>query len=71
MGWTAGHLWSLLLQYLALANGGATSSWSGSWPAFSLAAATILTIGGLLLVVVGWVALPRKTEFRTGGSRAP
>jgi cellulose synthase/poly-beta-1,6-N-acetylglucosamine synthase-like glycosyltransferase len=71
MGWTAGHLWPLLLQYLALANGGATSSWSGSWPAFSLAAATILTIGGVLLVVVGWVALPRKTEFRTRWFQSP
>jgi cellulose synthase/poly-beta-1,6-N-acetylglucosamine synthase-like glycosyltransferase len=65
MGWTAGHLWSLLLQYIDLANRGAVSSWSGSWPAFSLAAATVLTIGGILLVFVGWATLPRTIEPRS------
>ncbi|MCI4327161.1 MAG: glycosyltransferase [Thermoplasmata archaeon] len=71
MQWTAGHLWSLLLRYLDVANRGVASSWTGSWPSFSLAAATILTIGGILLVFVGWATLPRKTERRSQWFRSP
>jgi cellulose synthase/poly-beta-1,6-N-acetylglucosamine synthase-like glycosyltransferase len=57
-----GQLWTLFLAYLAA---GSESSWNGSWEGFSLSAATALTVSGVVLIVLGWLTLPRKTEFRS------
>jgi cellulose synthase/poly-beta-1,6-N-acetylglucosamine synthase-like glycosyltransferase len=64
-GWEA-TLWTLFVHFLAVA---ATFRWltpgTETWEGFSLRAASDWTLGGLILVALGWLTLPRRAGVRS------
>jgi hypothetical protein len=63
--WT-GTLWTMFVQFLAQV---ATFRWAGpgteTWEGFSLHAASVWTLAGVILVALGWLTLPRRARYRS------